>query len=133
MSRSTWAELDPHLVFTGGGIVWQLGPLAGEVEPESLVHLPGGVVAVGDPQPDGGRALAGGRSGTPMPTDLTITVSVEDDLVIDITDNGDGIPDTVARSGLHNLTQRATTSGGSCSITRPAQGGTRLVWTAPLP
>ena len=66
-------------------------------------------------------------------SDLTITVSVDDDLVIDVTDNGVGLPDTVARSGLHNLTQRAASAGGSCTIGRPADGGTRVVWTAPLP
>jgi signal transduction histidine kinase len=66
-------------------------------------------------------------------TDLTITVSVDDDLAIDVTDNEVGIPDTVARSGLHNLIQRAATAGGTCTITRPAAGGTRLVWAAPLP
>jgi signal transduction histidine kinase len=66
-------------------------------------------------------------------TDLTITVSVDDDLVIDVTDNGIGLPDTVARSGLHNLAQRAASAGGSCTISRPADGGTRVVWTAPLP
>lgn len=65
--------------------------------------------------------------------DLTVTVSVEDDLVIDVTDNGVGVPDTIARSGLHNLSQRAADAGGSCTVTRPAEGGTRLVWTAPLP
>jgi signal transduction histidine kinase len=66
-------------------------------------------------------------------TDLTITLSVDDDLVIDVTDNGVGLPDTVARSGLHNLAQRAASAGGSCTISRPADGGTRVVWTAPLP
>ena len=66
-------------------------------------------------------------------SELVITVSVEDDLVVDITDNGVGIPETVARSGLHNLSQRAASAGGSLSITRPSEGGTRLVWTAPLP
>jgi signal transduction histidine kinase len=66
-------------------------------------------------------------------SDLMITVSVEDDLVVDVTDNGVGIPDTVARSGLHNLGQRAMSAGGSLTITRLVTGGTRLVWTAPLP
>lgn len=65
--------------------------------------------------------------------ELIVTVSVEDDLVIDITDNGVGVPDTVARSGLHNLTRRAAAAGGSCTITGPTEGGTRVVWTAPLP
>ena len=48
-------------------------------------------------------------------------------------DDGDGIPETTARSGLHNLTQRAQQAGGTCHVTRPDTGGTRLTWTAPLP
>jgi hypothetical protein len=35
--------------------------------------------------------------------------------------------------GLHNLQQRAADAGGSCTLERPEGGGTRLVWTAPLP
>jgi signal transduction histidine kinase len=66
-------------------------------------------------------------------TELIITVSVEDDLVIDVTDNGVGLPETVARSGLHNLGRRAAAAGGALSVTRPPAGGTRLIWTAPLP
>jgi signal transduction histidine kinase len=65
--------------------------------------------------------------------DLVVTISVDDNLVIDVTDNGIGLPDTVARSGLHNLHQRATDTGGSCTLQRPEDGGTRLIWTAPLP
>jgi signal transduction histidine kinase len=65
--------------------------------------------------------------------ELTVTISVDDNLVIDVTDNGIGIPDIVARSGLHNLQQRAADTGGSCTLERPEDGGTRLVWTAPLP
>ncbi|MEC3982229.1 sensor histidine kinase [Amycolatopsis sp. H20-H5] len=64
--------------------------------------------------------------------DLSVTVSLDDDLVIDVTDNGVGLPEIVARSGLRNLEQRAAEAGGSCTITRPDTGGTRLAWTAPL-
>jgi signal transduction histidine kinase len=65
--------------------------------------------------------------------ELTVTVSVDDDLVIDVTDNGIGIPDKVARSGLHNLRQRAEQAGGSFRTERVPAGGTRVVWSAPLP
>jgi two-component system, NarL family, sensor histidine kinase DevS len=64
--------------------------------------------------------------------ELTVTVSVDDDLVIDVLDNGVGIPDTVAVSGLRNLQQRAGEVGGSCIVERVDHGGTRLLWTAPL-
>jgi signal transduction histidine kinase len=66
-------------------------------------------------------------------TEIVITVSVGDDLVIEVSDNGVGIPDTVARSGLHNLADRAAESGGSCKISPNKKGGTRVLWTAPLP
>jgi signal transduction histidine kinase len=66
--------------------------------------------------------------------ELVVTVSVDDDLTIDVTDNGVGLPETVARSGLHNLQQRAERVGGSCTVGRcDGGGGTRLVWSAPMP
>ena len=65
--------------------------------------------------------------------ELVVTVSVDDDFTIDVTDNGVGIPATVARSGLHNLHQRALRVGGSCDVSRTGGGGTRLVWSAPMP
>ncbi|GAB3488660.1 GAF domain-containing sensor histidine kinase [Amycolatopsis cihanbeyliensis] len=63
---------------------------------------------------------------------VTITVSVADDLAIDVTDDGVGMPDTVARSGLHNLTDRARQSDGALSVSPGSDGGTRLVWSAPV-
>ncbi|MET0863003.1 MAG: GAF domain-containing protein [Nakamurella sp.] len=65
--------------------------------------------------------------------EVIITVSVGDDLVIDVSDDGIGVPDTVARSGLHNLAQRAAESGGNFTVARRAEGGSKLVWSAPLP
>jgi signal transduction histidine kinase len=65
--------------------------------------------------------------------ELVVTISVDDDLVIDVTDNGIGLPDSVARSGLHNLAHRAAAAGGTLSVRLRESGGTRLVWTAPLP
>jgi signal transduction histidine kinase len=65
--------------------------------------------------------------------DLTVTISMNADLIaIDVMDNGIGIPDTIAHSGLHNLDQRASSTGGTCSVHRNDQGGTRLSWSAPL-
>jgi signal transduction histidine kinase len=66
-------------------------------------------------------------------TELSVTISLDDDLVIDVSDNGVGIPETVARSGLHNLAQRATETGGHFRASRRESGGTQLVWSAPLP
>lgn len=64
--------------------------------------------------------------------EVVVTVSVDDHLVIDVSDNGVGIPATVAQSGLHNLRERAAAAGGSCTVAASDGGGTRLAWTAPL-
>ncbi|HET6502462.1 MAG TPA: GAF domain-containing sensor histidine kinase [Amycolatopsis sp.] len=63
---------------------------------------------------------------------VTITISVEDDLAIDVADDGVGIPDTVATSGLHNLRERAARAGGSFAVGKAPEGGTRLSWRAPV-
>jgi len=65
-------------------------------------------------------------------TTVTITVSVGDDLAIDVTDNGIGLPDTVARSGLHNLAERAEQVGGTLTAEALDDGGTRLFWSGPV-
>ncbi|HKN98552.1 MAG TPA: GAF domain-containing sensor histidine kinase [Pseudonocardiaceae bacterium] len=64
--------------------------------------------------------------------ELVVTVSVDDQLVIDVSDDGIGMPAAVAHSGLHNLRQRALEAGGSFLVEPAASGGTRLVWTAAL-
>ena len=66
-------------------------------------------------------------------TTLTVAVSVDDDLRIDVTDNGRGIDDNVTASGLLNLVRRAEEMGGSFTVERVPTGGTRLRWSAPLP
>ena len=65
-------------------------------------------------------------------SNLGVTITVGVDLVLDVTDNGVGIPDTVARSGPHNLANRAAASRGARTVDRPPGGGTRLVWVAAL-
>jgi signal transduction histidine kinase len=65
--------------------------------------------------------------------ELVVTISVGEELVIEVADDGVGIPATVARSGLHNLQRRAQGAGGSCTVELlDGGGGTRLVWAAPL-
>lgn len=65
-------------------------------------------------------------------SDVVVTVSVTDELAIEVVDNGTGIPDGTAHSGLRNLAERAAAVGGSFRISTPADGGTRLSWAAPL-
>jgi signal transduction histidine kinase len=67
---------------------------------------------------------------------VTVSVTVDDDLTIGVSDDGVGIsPDTtdVTRSGLANLAARARECGGQFTIAPRPGGGTRVVWSAPLP
>ena len=63
---------------------------------------------------------------------ITVTAEAGDDLVISVVDDGIGLPDTIARSGLANLRRRATELGGSMTTTGSPGDGTRLVWRVPL-
>ncbi|HEY5115271.1 MAG TPA: sensor histidine kinase, partial [Nakamurella sp.] len=65
--------------------------------------------------------------------ELAVIITVGDELIIDVRDNGVGFPDTVTRSGLDNMQGRAEQVGGACTITPADGGGTRVTWTAPLP
>lgn len=66
-------------------------------------------------------------------TTLTVSVKVEDDLTVEVVDNGRGIPDDITGSGLTNLRQRAQEVGGTLTVDRCPHGGTSLRWSAPLP
>jgi len=66
-------------------------------------------------------------------TALTVSVTVEDDLVIEVVDNGRGIDADITGSGLTNLRRRAEELGGSFAVVASADGGTCLTWRAPLP
>jgi signal transduction histidine kinase len=64
---------------------------------------------------------------------LTVEVTVADMFVLDISDNGCGIPvDNSRNSGLANMKYRAEQLGGTCEITNPPEGGARVHWVAPL-
>lgn len=64
---------------------------------------------------------------------LTVSVKVEDDLTIEVVDNGRGTPDDITASGLTNLRHRAQEVGGTFTVDRDPAGGTVLRWSAPLP
>ncbi|MFG2235044.1 GAF domain-containing protein [Streptomyces sp. NPDC048723] len=55
------------------------------------------------------------------------------EIMLTVSDNGKGIPAQGRRSGLRNLDERAQCLGGSFTHETPDEGGTRLVWRAPLP
>jgi signal transduction histidine kinase len=65
-------------------------------------------------------------------SDITVTVEAGADLVIDVTDDGVGMPADVGRSGLLNLERRAAECGGAVTVGPGPNGGTRLVWRVPL-
>lgn len=65
-------------------------------------------------------------------TTLGVTVSVDDDLCIEVADNGIGFRGDITRSGLANLAHRAEQAGGSFTVDSVPGGGTTLRWSAPL-
>ena len=66
-------------------------------------------------------------------TTVTVRITVDDDLRIEVSDNGRGMPDEFTGSGLTDLRQRAAQAGGDFTIeSAPDTGGTLLRWSAPL-
>ncbi|WP_307718207.1 GAF domain-containing sensor histidine kinase [Rhodococcus tukisamuensis] len=64
---------------------------------------------------------------------VTVKVSVFDDLTMEVTDNGAGIPVDAERHGLDNLAARAAEVGGTMTAEPAPAGGTTVRWSAPLP
>jgi signal transduction histidine kinase len=64
---------------------------------------------------------------------LSVEVRAEDELSIEVTDDGCGIPAEVTPSGLNNLRARAEEVGGHVTVTDAPGGGTAVRWIAPLP
>ncbi|MGP4057299.1 GAF domain-containing protein [Mycobacterium sp. 4D054] len=64
---------------------------------------------------------------------ISVEITVGDDLIIGICDNGRGLaPGDQRRSGLANLAASARAAGGDFAVDLPPSGGTRLTWSAPL-
>ena len=60
-----------------------------------------------------------------------VSLILKDGLItLDITDNGRGIGTPTRSSGLSSMRRRAERNGGTFQLTTPADGGTRLTWTA---
>ena len=66
-------------------------------------------------------------------TQLAMEVKVDDDLCIEVVDNGRGISGPITESGLANLRRRAEECGGTFTVENVAGSGTLLRWSAPLP
>jgi signal transduction histidine kinase len=67
-----------------------------------------------------------------QPNKIVVTVEAGADLIIDVVDDGVGMPADVARSGLLNIERRAETCGGAVTVVPGSEGGTRVVWRVPL-
>lgn len=65
-------------------------------------------------------------------TTLTVTVKVDDELSIEVADNGRGISERTKTGGLTNMHYRAQQVGGTFTVDTPSAGGTVLRWAAPL-
>jgi signal transduction histidine kinase len=64
---------------------------------------------------------------------VEVSVAVRDDqLLLDVVDNGVGMGETHRRSGLANLAARAAQLGGTLDIASEPAAGTRISWRVPL-
>jgi signal transduction histidine kinase len=65
---------------------------------------------------------------------VSVLVAVRDEqLLLEVTDDGVGIPDGGRRSGLTNLQKRAADLGGDLVVNTAEGLGTQLTWRVPLP
>ncbi|WP_193605220.1 GAF domain-containing sensor histidine kinase [Nocardioides dongkuii] len=62
----------------------------------------------------------------------SVEVSVVDEVVVRVTDDGTGMPDAVHESGLANVRRRAQRRGGHLGVTSSPAHGTSLVWSVPI-
>lgn len=63
---------------------------------------------------------------------LKVTVTVDDELCIEVVDNGHGLTGDITGSGLRNLGDRAQQAAGEFTLADAEDGGSVLRWSAPL-
>ena len=63
---------------------------------------------------------------------VTVSVDVDDEVRVIVTDDGTGLPEVHARSGLANLADRAERRGGRLVVSS-GPAGTEVRWTVPRP
>lgn len=66
-------------------------------------------------------------------TTAEVTVTVDDQVTLVVTDNGRGLGNPTRRSGLANLAERAARLGGAFEVRARDEGGTVLRWSVPAP
>ncbi|MFF0526767.1 GAF domain-containing protein [Nocardia amikacinitolerans] len=65
---------------------------------------------------------------------VSIKLTIGNDVTLEVTDNGIGLPEDLARrSGLANMAARTHESGGSFDAGKAPDGGTVIRWSVPLP
>jgi signal transduction histidine kinase len=64
---------------------------------------------------------------------VTISLIADDDNIeLTVTDNGRGISQGQHAGGVANMRSRAEGHGGLCEFRTPMEGGTQIVWQAPM-
>ncbi len=111
--------------------------MAADTEVEPVVRVSGSVEGVSEDLAVAVEAVV--REGVSnavrhaAASQVIVTVSADSALTVEVVDDGIGIPETVARSGLANLAARARSVGGDARVSRrPVGAGTRLTWWVPL-
>ena len=64
---------------------------------------------------------------------VEVRIEVHDDLVVTITDDGQGLKDANRLSGLANMRTRAESRGGTMSLDQERKRGMQVKWRVPLP
>lgn len=62
---------------------------------------------------------------------VEVSLTAGDEIMLTVKDNGCGMPDGVAESGLLNMRQRAERLGGHCAVTSQPNQGTTMEWSVP--
>ncbi len=63
---------------------------------------------------------------------VQVRLTIEDDLMLVIEDDGIGLQPGTHRGGLASMVRRAETMGGFCELAGLPTGGTRVTWRVPL-
>ena len=138
--RTTIFQLKSPLGSDGGfrhRIQRVVADLTGTRDIVTTVRMHGPMTAVGDELAEHAEAVTAEAVSNALrhsgASRITVEISVADMFILDIIDNGCGIPvDNPRNSGLANMRYRAEQLGGTCEITSPPEGGTRVHWIAPL-
>ncbi|NEW46895.1 GAF domain-containing sensor histidine kinase [Nocardia cyriacigeorgica] len=65
---------------------------------------------------------------------VSVKLTIGDDVVLEVIDDGVGLPDIIERhSGLANMAARTEEAGGTFGVEPNPSGGTILRWSVPLP